>query len=58
MKTDRELLEQCAQHYAFLKRLAESSGPIRSEGKIVSKWQTVAHECQTAHDTVMEHLNG
>lgn len=56
--TDRELLERCAQHYAFLKRLAESGGPIRSAGKVVSKWQTVAQECKIAHDKVMEHLNG
>jgi len=54
---DRQLLIKAAEHFAFLKRLAEAGGPIRSEGKIVSVWQTVATECQIAHDKIMEHVN-
>jgi len=56
--TDRALLAKTAEHFAFLKRIAESSGPIKCQGKIVGKWQTVANECQAAHDQIMEHLNG
>lgn len=55
--TDRAMLEKAADHFVLLKRLASSPGPIRNNGKIVSKWQTVAMECQAAHDKLMEHLN-
>jgi len=55
--TERDLLDMAAQHFIFLKRIAQSAGPVRCQGKIVGKWQTVAHECQAAHDKIMEFLN-
>lgn len=56
--TDHQTTVRERQHFAFLRRLAQSAGPIKHEGKIVGKWQTVAAECQVAHDKIMEHLNG
>lgn len=55
--SDRDMLEMVAEHLVLLKRLASSPGPIRNNGKIVGKWQTVALECQAGHDKLMEHLN-
>ena len=48
--TDRKLLEQCATHVEFLRRLAISGGPILQNGIRVPKWRVVADECKTARD--------
>jgi hypothetical protein len=48
--TDRKLLEQCATHFEFLRRLAISGGPILQNGIRVPKWRVVADACKAARD--------
>jgi hypothetical protein len=52
--TDRKLLEQCATHFEFLRRLAISGGPILQNGIRVPKWHVVA--CKAARDKLCAHL--
>jgi hypothetical protein len=56
MTDDRAFLEKLAEHFIFLKRLAESPGPIRCNGKPAKKWEVIAFECQEASDKIVAHM--
>lgn len=53
----RELLVMCEKHFVFLKRVAQSPGPLKnSEGKIESKYKVIASECDAASVRIQTYL--
>ena len=56
MNADRVLLEQLAEHFILLRRLAETSGPISCNGNPIKKWRAVITECDAARERIVQHL--
>jgi len=56
MTTDRDMLEICKQHFAFLGKVAQQPYLYHNK-KRVSPKQVIVEECQAAIDRLNQHLN-
>lgn len=54
--SDRDMLEMCRQHFAFLGKIAEQSYLYDNQRKRVSPKKVIIEECQAAIDKLNQHL--
>ncbi len=55
--TEREMLEQCREHFGLLKAFADATGPIKIGGKMIGKAKAISMEAQAAIDGLTKFLS-